>query len=486
MTPTSLARLIDKFSGVRVLCVGDIMLDQFQYGTVSRISPEAPIPVLRKGRTMDMLGAVGNVARNVSSLGAQASVVALVGEDDAGQRLAEILNSDARLTNHLLNTTERPTTIKTRFIAGNQQLLRVDEEVVEAVDAGLEKQAIERLQALIPEHDCILISDYGKGFLSDQIIDFLVTEARNRQIPVITDPKGTDFAKYRAVSVLKPNASELQAATSLPTQTNADIENALSAALEATEAETIIVTRSEKGLAIGGRGSAPHYLQGRAREVYDVSGAGDTSLAALGLGVTVAGDVLVAAELAVLASGIVVGKAGTATVLPEELLLAARRDFQGSGLNEEVDSHDPYQRIEQWRRQGLRIGFTNGCFDILHPGHVSLLSYARQACDRLVVGLNSDASVYRLKGSARPVNTERARSAVLEGLKSVDLVLTFEEDTPARLIEQVQPDVLVKGGDYRKDEIVGADVVEGRGGEVLIAPLIAGHSTTSIIERSTK
>ena len=474
MQPARLRQILEKAEGQRVLCIGDIMLDRFVYGSVSRISPEAPVPVLRQTRLASMPGGAANVARNLSSLGLKPVIIGAIGDDEAGKELSGLLGCEAHLV-----------TPQARLVAGGQQLLRLDAEEAGAPDTSCEQAAITAIRKFAPTVAAILISDYAKGFLTPAILAATLEAAASAKVPVIADPKGQDFARYGAVDILKPNAGELAAAIGQPVTSDETAAAALSAALATLPAKAIVVTRAAQGMSFQSRGEKPAHVRGQAREVFDVSGAGDTSLAALAA-VIIAGTKLEeAVTVAILASGIAVGKAGTATVSAAELIETAESGFRHQKAS--LIARDAMVgQIERWREAGLRIGFTNGVFDILHPGHVRILEEAGNRCDRLVVAINSDASVRRLKGPERPVNTEISRAQVLCGLASVDAVVIFEEDTPLELITALKPDVLVKGGDYTRDTIVGADIVEARGGEVVVVQLVEGHSTTAIIARSRK
>jgi len=479
-----LVGLIERWKDRRVVVVGDLMLDRYVYGRAERMSPEAPIPVLAVERDSEMPGGAGNVARNIIALGGRASLVAVVGDDVAGQTLMRLLGDTEGLESSLVTEKGRPTTQKTRFVAGVQQLLRADRETSEPVREQTERQLIAAAGDEIAGADAVLISDYAKGALSDGLIAAVVAAARAKGIPVIADPKGTDFARYKGVSILKPNAKELTAATGVKISSDADAETAARAALAVAQADALLVTRSEHGMTLVTREhSGSLTLSTRAREVFDVSGAGDTALAALGLALAAGSALGDAAALANVAAGVVVAKIGTACVYPDELVHAlASLELQSA--EEKILTLGPaLDQVTRWRARGLKIGFTNGCFDLIHPGHVSLLSQARASCDRLIIGLNTDASVKRLKGEGRPINHEMARAIVLASLATVDAVVLFDSDTPLELIEAIGPDVLVKGADYTLDTVVGAQSVIARGGRVLLAELKAGHSTTGTIAR---
>ncbi len=475
--------IIRKARAVRVLCVGDVMLDRYVYGAVSRISPEAPIPVLAHRHETRMLGAAGNVARNLAALGADTVLLGVVGDDAAGGVIAQLAAEDNAIDAQLVVSSARPTTVKTRFVAAGQQVLRVDEEVSGPLDDIDMRRLCEAIAALSGRIDVVLVSDYAKGVVSPDVIAAIHAFAAERGIAIIVDPKGDDFARYGAVDLIKPNAGELSRAAGMPTDTDAEIEAALAAASAALPARSIVVTRADKGLSfITGDGNVVH-RRGRKVEVYDVSGAGDTSLAALALAIAAGASLMQAADLALLASGIAVTKRGTAAVTAAEIEAAASPP---GAKPVATDLESVAGRVASWRAEGLSVGFTNGCFDILHPGHLKVLEEARARCDRLVVGLNSDASVRRLKGEARPVNNADDRARLLLGFAVVDAVVVFDEETPAMLIERLKPDLLVKGGDYAPATIVGYAETIARGGAVHIVALEDGKSTTAIIARAAQ
>lgn len=471
----TLQALLERAHGQTVACVGDLMLDRYVHGDVSRISPEAPIPVLRARRTVAMPGGVGNVARNVAALGGTARLGGVVGQDPAGAELTALVAAEDRIEDFIARIGPAGTIVKTRYVSGGQQLMRLDEE--ETLVGAFERDDV------FSGTSAILLSDYAKGVVSDRLIRSAVWQAQNAGIPIIVDPKGRDFARYGAVDVIKPNASELAGATGLPVGTDTEIEAALGALLAATTAKAIVVTRAGKGMSLMRRGEPVQHFPGRAREVFDVSGAGDTGLAALGLALGAGASLEQAVQLAILASGVVVGKSGTAVVTPAELIAAEVSQHAGAALAKVTALDDLVAEVEAWRRQGLKIGFTNGCFDILHRGHVAYLAQARSWCDRLVVALNTDASVRGLKGEGRPVNDLDSRAVVIGGLASVDRVTAFDDPTPIRLIERLRPDVLIKGADYTREGVVGGDLVESWGGEVRLAAFTDGHSTTGTIAK---
>lgn len=472
----ALQSLLERVRGLKIACVGDLMLDRYVYGEVSRISPEAPIPVLRTSRTVAMPGGVGNVARNVAALGGVARLGAVIGNDTAGTELTALIAAETHIEDVVARPAGASTIVKTRFVSGGQQLLRLDDEAAPT--------AIQDSDAFADASVCLL-SDYAKGVVSDALLASALNAAQISGAPVVVDPKGRDFARYGAVDVIKPNASELAGATGLPVGTDAEVETALAALLAATTAKAIIVTRAGKGMSLARRGELVKHFPGRAREVFDVSGAGDTGLAAIGLALGAGASLEMAVEFAILASGVVVGKAGTAVVTPAELIEAELSQHATAAVSKVTPLDELATEVEGWRRQGLKVGFTNGCFDILHRGHVAYLAQARSWCDRLVVALNTDASVKRLKGEGRPVNDLDSRAVVIGGLASVDRVTSFDDPTPIALIERLRPDVLIKGSDYTREGVVGGDLVESWGGEVKLADFKDGYSTTRTIEKMT-
>ena len=480
-----LAAHLDALATARVLVVGDVMLDRFVYGTVERISPEGPIPVLSIERDSAMLGGAGNVLRNLAVVGVRADLLAVVGDDAAGRQVEDLVAAEAGGESRLLVIPGRATSIKERYIAGGQQLLRADRETVDALVGADLADLLDRAEAALRAVDGLLLSDYGKGVLGPESLAKLIGAARAAGKPVVVDPKDRDYGVYRGASLVTPNRRELHEATGLPVGDDAQIVAACRALIADRGIEGVLATRSEKGMTLVLDGDEARHFTTQAREVFEVSGAGDTVVAFLGAALAAGIEVVDAARLANLAAGIVVGKVGTAVAHPGELLRTMHASDLMAAEAKLVDLDSLVDRVAHWRDAGLRVGFTNGCFDLLHPGHVALLEQARAACDRLIVGLNSDASVRALKEEGRPIQNEAARAAVLASLASVDRVVIFGDETPLRLIERLRPDVLVKGADYRLDEVVGADLVQGYGGRVVLAELRPGHSTTDTIRKLT-
>lgn len=470
-----------------VLCVGDLMLDEFVYGEVSRISPEAPAPVIAAQRSELNVGGAGNVARNIAALGAGCIFVGLVGNDDAGRMFKAELAKERLIEPLLITDATRPTTRKVRFVSEHfsTHMLRADWEQAAPASAAVEQQLSDAAVAALPRADIVLLSDYAKGALTAQVIRNVIDAARKLGKRVIVDPKSANFAIYRGATILTPNRKEFAEATRSRAATDADIAAAAQEAMVLADCEAMLVTRSEHGMTMVARSGNAVHVPAYPAKVRDVSGAGDTVVATLAVTLAGGADQEAALRMASAAAAVAVGKRGTATVTLAELRkkilpqasLAAEEKIAAS--LDDLDAH-----LAEWREQGLRIGFTNGCFDILHPGHVRVVTQARAACDRLIVGLNSDASVRRLKGADRPVQDERARAEVLAALEAVDLVVIFAEDTPLKLIERIKPGVLVKGGDYTREQVVGHEVVTANGGEVILVDILPGHSTTSLVKRA--
>ncbi len=374
----------------------------------------------------------------------------------------------------------RPTTSKTRYVAGGQQLLRADRETAAPVDDATADRLADAVEAALGDAEVLIVSDYAKGVVTDALMKRIVPAAAAANVPVIVDPKSRNLARYRSAALVTPNLKELSEAADGDLSREDEIVAAARRQIERARIGAVLVTRGAQGMSLVTADEATHFSS-VAREVFDVSGAGDTVVATLAAGMAAGMPVLDAARLANVAAGIVVGKAGTAVVYPDDLLAELGGNAGASKTPQSIEA--ALGRVRDWQARGDKVGFTNGCFDLLHPGHVSLLAQARAACDRLVVGLNSDASVKRLKGESRPMQTEAARAAVLGSLESVDLVVVFDEDTPERLLREVRPDVLVKGADYTVETVVGADFVQSYGGKVVLAELVPGFSTTATIAR---
>lgn len=473
---------IPSFAGARVLVVGDVMLDRYWYGDTGRISPEAPVPVVKVGDEERRLGGAANVALNVARVGAAATLIGVVGDDEQGRMIRRLLR-EAGVTADLLTSPGHPTIAKLRVVSRNQQLIRLDFERSFAMDNAFDHAAlIERVRAALPAADVVVCSDYAKGTLAG--VADIIALAREAGVPVLVDPKGVDWQHYSGATLIKPNASEFSAYAD-KISVSAEMASLRPLADQALDVrrelnlDALLITRSEHGMNLFAEEGDLH-LPTHAREVFDVTGAGDTVAALLAAGLATGLTLANAAKVANLAAGLVVGKLGTATVTHEELRYAA---WAGRGAHGIVDEDTLAGWFKMARSRGERIVMTNGCFDLLHPGHITYLEAARALGDWLVVAVNDDASVTRLKGQGRPINDLHHRMQVLRGLAAVDWVVPFSEDTPERLICRLCPDILVKGGDYRVEDIAGGACVVAAGGEVRTLDFVSGFSSSAIVER---
>ncbi len=469
---------VPDFTGIRLLVAGDLMLDRYWHGPVQRISPEAPVPVVHIHDTEDRAGGAGNVALNIQALGAHASLTGFSGDDAEADTLDRLLSAQG-IDCHLIRESTHRTITKLRVISQHQQLIRLDFEdgFHNANFDALEQQ----FRAQLAQTDAVILSDYAKGALLH--IDTLIRHCRDQRKPVLIDPKGNDFSRYRDATLITPNLGEFETIVG-PCANLEELEAKGQNLLHQLNLQALLITRGDQGMTLIQRNATAWHQPANAREVYDVTGAGDTVIATLGTALAAGLPLIDATRLANLAAGIVVGKLGAASATPTELRAAAQ-------------THTPLERgilprqaliqtLRHARQNGERIVFTNGCFDILHPGHVAYLSQARQLGDRLIVAVNSDDSVKRLKGDDRPINPLMHRMAVLSGLESIDWVTSFDEDTPEKLIRDIEPDILVKGGDYKIEDIAGSEFVLRNGGQVLTLDFIDGASTTAIIEAIRK
>jgi len=474
------------WNGAHLLVVGDVMLDKYIWGVVDRISPEAPIPVVRASHRSEQPGGAANVAMNLACLGARVTLVGFVGEDAEAETLREKLEA-ATIDAELCVTEQRPTISKTRILGGRQQMLRLDVESTEPATQGAYEALIDRASRLLGSEEvpiaALVLSDYAKGVLTEQVCQTLIANARLRGIPVIVDPKGRDFLRYRGATTICPNLAELALATGTSTSYTEAVLVAGERLMPSLHVESLTVTLSERGI-VALDGKTREHAAATARQVFDVSGAGDTVVAVLALCLAAGLERRAALQLANTAAGIVVSKVGTVPVQNFELLAALSGEVGHASGEKVLDRDQMILRAAAWRAAGDRVVFTNGCFDLLHRGHITLLEEARREGDRLVVGLNSDASVQRLKGPTRPVVGERERAILLGALSAVDGVVLFEEDTPLETVLALRPDVLVKGGDYSVETIVGAAEVQSWGGRVKIVPIVAGLSTTGLIAKA--
>ncbi len=498
--------IVNAMKGAPVLVIGDIMLDRFVYGSVERISPESPVPILSVTRENVMLGGAGNTLSNLMHLGCKGKILSVVGNDNEGVQIRELAQKQGIDISGLIESNDRPSIVKTRFLAGHQQLLRSDYERVGDISKELVADLLEKLNDLLDGVKVIILSDYGKGVLSNDLIKPIIATAHKREIPVLVDPKGTDYSIYTGADIITPNKKELSEATGgLPVDTDAQVVHAAKNLINYSGVKAVVATRSKDGMSIIQGDDITHIRSACDIEVFDVSGAGDTVIATIAASLAAGSDIVRAASLANIAGSIVVSKVGTAPIRSQELLeILHRQDPQTEILSQEQARQPRIERVRQapvlsydeareevlrWKARGLKVGFTNGCFDILHYGHVTYLNDARHKCDRLIIGLNSDSSVRVLKGETRPVHDENSRAAVLAALGSVDMVVLFgakeagQDSTACELLDCLQPDIYFKGGDYTVDQIPEAPTVHRYGGIVDVMPVYEGHSTTNSIKK---
>jgi len=464
-----------RFDKAKVMVIGDIMLDRYWHGVTSRISPEAPVPVVKVTQNEERPGGAGNVALNIAALGAAAVLVGVTGKDEASDVLETALSSAGVLCDfHQISG--KPTITKLRVISQHQQLIRLDFE--EKLETNAHQTLKEKLEKQINSINALILSDYGKGSLQNPVE--LIELANANNIPVLVDPKGSDFSIYRGATLITPNLKEFELIVGASNSEEELVQKGL-ALIDELNIKALLVTRGENGMTLLRLGEPELHIPARAREVFDVTGAGDTVISTLASAIAVGEPLPQAAALANIAASLVVGKLGTATIAAPELRRAVQKE-QGSERGV-MTEQQLIIALKDARAHGEKIVMTNGCFDIIHAGHVGYLEEARKEGDRLIVAVNSDASVKRLKGEGRPLNSVERRMAVLAGLEAVDWVVSFEEDTPANVIESFKPEVLVKGGDYKIDTIVGKDFVNSYGGEVKVLSLLDNCSTTALVDK---
>lgn len=467
---------LPNFKNARILVIGDIMLDRYWSGSATRISPEAPVPVVKVGAMEDRLGGAANVAKNLASLGCQVAVCGIIGNDSAGVSVRKLI-AESAIFDHIIADTTNPTITKLRVLSRHQQLLRLDFE--ECLISTANQNLANEVEKALPGYDAVIISDYAKGTVTNpqEVIEI----CNSHGVTIFVDPKASDFSRYRGASYITPNLSELEGVMGKCTSLE-DMFCKAESLREKIVLEGVLVTLSEKGMALIRKGDPPLHMQTTAKDVFDVTGAGDTVIATLAAAHAAGSDIHNAVRLANLAAGVVVGKLGTSSVTAEELKAALDEEDKALAKGA-VTLNTLIEQINLCRRKGEKIVFTNGCFDILHAGHVRYLKQAASLGDRLVVGMNSDTSISRLKGPQRPIVALAERMEVISSLNCVDWVIPFEDDTPAELIQKILPDILAKGGDYVAKHIVGYDTVTQNGGKVVVLPFVEGCSTTSIVEK---
>lgn len=480
--------LVQELSGISIFCAGDILLDRYIIGEAHRLSPEAPIPVLHAHRQEDKLGGAANVADNLSHLNIACHLAGFIGNDDIGEKIKTLLTTEAHCTSTLVSIENWPSTLKTRLMAGTKHLLRVDQEQpLKITDLDRLHYFEEAWKHAIGKSQALILSDYGRGLFSKDLLAHFIKQARQHNLPIIVDPKGTNYEKYNGATLITPNKIELSLASGgLPTHTLEDCVIAAQHLLKTIDVEGILVTRSADGMTYITREGVQANLPTQAQSVFDVSGAGDTVVAMIATGMALDWPMEKTMELATLCASIVVGKAGTAVVEPDELArkLDTLKKTPKDTYKQKIMSWDTAKKqLQTWQKRGYKIGFANGCYDLLHEGHLATIDFAKEKCDKLIMGLNSDASVKTLKGPSRPLQNQQTRAKILSALSAIDGVVLFDEETPFDLIQHLLPDVLIKGADYKIEDIVGADIVIKNGGRVELAPILEGHSTTKTVNK---
>ena len=481
-----MVNILDAFHGRRVAVIGDLMLDAYLYGDVSRISAEAPVPIVRTISEKQVAGGAANVAVNLAVLGCAVAMVGLTGRDDASDQLKEVMRAAGEVDcRGIIASPRRRTTRKMRVIGAHQQMVRIDHEDLSPCDIEEAEIFAAAASRAIDAAEVVVLSDYGKGVFSDPFLRHCLDAARAAGKTVIVDPKRNDYSASRGATLITPNRKELTEATGISCEDDAGAARAAAAACAASGAN-ILLTRSEKGMSYYPVVGSPLHMPTVARDVFDVSGAGDTVVAAMAACLAAGLTVPDAMRVANHAAGIVVSKVGTATATRQEIAasLLTEQALPAADDGALLSRDDAVALRWAWAREKLTVGFANGCFDLLHAGHVSLLRQAAATCDRLIVALNSDVSVKRLKGPSRPIQDEAMRATVIGAIKGVSAVVVFSDETPLELIKALQPDVIVKGEDYTEDTVVGADIVKARGGRVILAKLTQGQSTTKIIAKA--
>lgn len=460
-----------------ILVIGDLMIDHYLWGDCNRISPEAPVQVIDLKEETSSLGGAGNVVNNLKTLGAHVDVLTVVGDCENTTHLKKLLNQIKVRTNFLITEKNRVTSKKTRVISSNQQVVRYDNESIDDISKTSESKLLKTFHKIINEYDVLLLSDYGKGVLTDSLTKKVIQASKKLRIKTLIDPKGKDFSKYSGAHLITPNKREAELATGIKISDNNSLKNAIKKLKQTLNLDISMITLSEEGIAIYDKGLK--IFPATVRSVFDVTGAGDTVLSSLGFALAIKNDINLAAKLSNLAAGVVVGKIGSATASMNEII-EYESSLHKSSSDVHIKNWDEIQSlVNDFKIQKKKIAFTNGCFDIVHSGHIRYLEKSKTFADILIVGINSDKSVSKLKGSSRPINTEKDRAFIIAALECVDYVVIFEEDTPEKLIKFISPDILVKGSDYKKSEVVGNEYVD----DVRLVQLVEGKSTTNIIEK---
>src|SRR4051794_20477019 len=486
--PTRLIEIVERLPRAKIVLAGDLMLDRYLYGNAERLSPEAPVPILHYQREELRLGGAGGVAAMLATLGAQVRVVGVVGRDDAGRHVCEHLTYCGASVDSLVETADRPTVSKVRLVGlaqhrHPQQMIRLDFEDPSPVPPELAGQILQRVMADLRSADLVCLEDYNKGVLPPEVCRQIIASAKLAGVPVLIDPANiNDYSRYAGATALKLNRTETARATGLPVNNAEQYDAAATLLLDKLGLEAVVITLDKSGAYLATQDGERRWLKTRARQVYDVTGAGDMVLAMLAMARAAGASWVEAVSLANVAGGLEVEKFGSVPVTREEItqeLLSEVREHLGKERTLEL----LLPELQRHRATGKRIVFTNGCFDLMHLGHAKYFQFAKQQGDLLVVGVNTDSSIRRLKGERRPVTPESDRVGLLEEMQSIDYLVRFDDDTPTRLIEAIRPDVLVKGADYRKDQVVGWELVESYGGRIALAPLVDGRSTSAVIQK---
>ena len=469
------------FKKTKVFLIGDIMLDQYIFGNVNRISPEAPVPIFLKDKSKEMLGGSGNVLSNLISLGTNTFYLSIVGKDDNALKVRKLLNKLKPNNYYLLSEKKRKTTVKTRFIVNSQQIIRVDEEDSAFINKNLEDRLIKKIDSYIIGKDVAVISDYNKGIITERISKYVIKKSNALNIPVIIDPKNEDFNIYRNATLITPNQLEASKVTKMKAQSDKDAEACGKTIIKKYNINKVLITRGEKGLLLVSKKASVHSPTA-AKEVFDVSGAGDTVLAVIAACYPNKIEEKKILSLANKAAGKVVAKIGTSTISIDELI----KNKKNNSKDKILDLKTLSKKIKIDKEKGLKIGFTNGCFDILHYGHVKYLEKSKLYCDKLIVALNSDNSVKLIKGKSRPINNQSTRASIISSLNCCDYIIIFDERTPLSLIKKIKPDLITKGGDYKNKKIVGESEIKRWGGTALKLDFINDLSSTNLIEKLKK
>ncbi len=480
-----LQKLFDAENKIKVLVVGDLMLDEYIWGSVNRISPEAPVQVVEVQSENLMPGGAANVANNLVALGCDVYMAGAIGKDQKGDRLIQLLQEENIDCKGIKRLDHRPTINKIRVIAHSQQIIRIDREDKRPLTDKAEKEVIDYLVSTIPLVDGVICSDYLKGLLTDNILKTIITNSKRSNKLVFIDPKGKDFAKYKGANILTPNEHEVGMASGNDSAGDYDLTDTAEKLIEKVQVDSLLVTRGKDGMCLFEKGKEPVYIPTEAKEVYDVTGAGDTVIAAFAMATLSGLNFLNASKIANVAAGAVVGKVGTAVIHKADLKMLLEENVLRSAENI-LQLNELKQIVSQAKSYKKTVVFTNGCFDIIHGGHIEYLQKARNLGDILIVGLNSDSSVRKLKGEGRPLKAEQERSNILAALKYVDYITIFSEETPENLIQELRPDIIVKGSDYTIDQVVGRNIVEGYGGKVELVPIVEGLSTSALVNDIVK